>query len=108
MKAKRYNKALKKYTELLDGEEFCPVCKGKGTVRKYKKRVKQISPNLVCHKCLGNGKLDWIEKATGVAPIKHIDPYETLTYHLAQELAEQIDRDIIRSCIKSAEHNIKE
>lgn len=62
-----FNTHIKKYVGLADGEEFCDICKGKGTV--YTDRVKlsydPYRKDLVCHKCFGTGVLDWIEKAMG-------------------------------------------
>ena len=67
--------------ELLPGEEICPNCKGSGEepgnfVEGFR---------ITCHKCWGDGKLDWIEMAMGkpfppsmpfqVSPDSSIDLY---------------------------------
>ena len=61
---KRYNIYHKKLIKLNDGEMFCPKCDGKG---KLKQTGCYFTTNFVltCDKCLGDGKIDWIEKATG-------------------------------------------
>lgn len=59
---KRYNSNNKRYVEICEGEQFCPKCNGKGRV---KKNHLPLSNTLECSECLGTGKLDWVEKATG-------------------------------------------
>ena len=49
-----------KKLELLEGEMICPKCNGTGVYyNKY-----DIS-TFTCSKCLGEGKLDWIENIVG-------------------------------------------
>jgi len=60
---KRYNINKKQYIELQEGEKFCPKCDGSGRVRKRKHGLPIIT--LKCDKCLGDGKIDWIEVAIG-------------------------------------------
>ena len=63
----RYNKLTKTHLTLNEGEEFCKTCRGEGMVvlrRDYSASLK-TSSTLVCKDCLGTGKIDWIEKATG-------------------------------------------
>ena len=62
---KRYNINTKQHIKLLIGERFCPKCDGKGRVPKNKPNGKRFSIMLKCNKCLGTGKIDWIEEATG-------------------------------------------
>lgn len=63
---KRYNCHLKKIIELSEGENFCLKCDGKGVVPKEGKIFgRKGIINLVCNKCLGDGKLDWVEKVVG-------------------------------------------
>jgi DnaJ-class molecular chaperone len=67
---KRYNAHKKNYVVLEEGQEFCRKCGGSGLVRKnrYDKRPFPPVPKnhmLVCDNCLGEGKIDWVEKATG-------------------------------------------
>lgn len=60
----RYNDYRKRLISLNEGEKFCPKCDGRGRVKEFNKyRVNKIS--LICNKCLGDGKIDWIETATG-------------------------------------------
>jgi hypothetical protein len=70
MKEKRYNTVYNSYVELKEGEEFCPLCKGRGrVVGAINERFPSCArPALFCHKCLGTGKLDWIEKVIGKKP----------------------------------------
>ena len=63
----RYNIYHNRLISLKEGEHFCPKCDGKGKVKDFNKyRIyKCIFISLVCNKCLGDGKIDWIETATG-------------------------------------------
>lgn len=61
----QYNILLKKRIHLNEGESFCFKCKGKGIVKHSQKTMSPATILLVCDKCLGSGKLDWIEIATG-------------------------------------------
>jgi len=64
---KRYNIYHKRLISLNEGEQFCPKCGGKGKVKDYNKYrlYKSSLISLVCNKCLGDGKIDWIETAIG-------------------------------------------
>lgn len=65
--------------KLEEGEVFCPKCNGGGSYP-YK-FVKLEDPKYCrCNKCLGTGKLDWIEVCMGKRDhwVK-INPYDTLT-----------------------------
>ena len=62
---KQYNSFLKNYIILQEGEQFCPKCKGKGLVRIKNATSIGAKFSLKCDKCLGDGKIDWIEKVTG-------------------------------------------
>ena len=51
---------------LKDGETICPVCNGNGeytTVDVNENGI--ISQYNTCKKCLGHGKLDWVEVIVG-------------------------------------------
>lgn len=48
-----------KEIELVEGEYKCPECEGDGIV------MGDYPYSDVCPKCLGEGKLDWIENAMG-------------------------------------------
>jgi DnaJ-class molecular chaperone len=64
---KRYNYYHKKIIAIGDGERFCPKCNGKGKIFSgkefYLRRIFNI--RLTCDKCLGDGKIDWVEQAIG-------------------------------------------
>lgn len=60
----RYNSHTRKHIVLKEGEYFCKKCNGSGVVPRSNGYHKRNS-TLVCDKCLGEGKLDWIEKAVG-------------------------------------------
>ncbi len=83
------------------GEVICPVCEGKG---------------FFCDKCLGTGKLDWVEQIVGKKPkedtftiydssnctisnsnITNYSLEDTIRKIVAEELAKQIDREILES-----------
>jgi len=59
----RYNKYLKKYIILDDGQSYCNKCNGSGIVST--KRLDHNTTKLICYKCHGTGVLDWVEKVTG-------------------------------------------
>lgn len=63
----RYNSYKKKYITLKEGEYFCKTCDGAGVVIRSNSTNKKVG-KLTCHKCLGEGKLDWVEKAVGKQP----------------------------------------
>ena len=61
-----YNKKIKKYVVLADGEEYCKVCKGVGKVKPNGHfHIGLTRTPLTCHNCYGEGVIDWIEKAMG-------------------------------------------
>lgn len=49
---------------LKEGEYFCKKCDGSGVIGRSNSTNKRVG-NLICDKCLGEGKLDWVEKAVG-------------------------------------------
>ena len=52
--------------KLEPGEVICPVCKGSGKlVGNNPKNFKPKTFTFPCNKCLGTGKLDWIEMCMG-------------------------------------------
>lgn len=65
MKEQRYNAVRRCIIELNAGERFCPKCDGKGMLPKYNTKCRVLYTPLQCNICLGTGKLDWIEEATG-------------------------------------------
>ena len=63
---KRYNSKLKRYVILNEGERFCPKCDGKGEIpKKSPNFFSKSNLMLVCNKCLGDGKIDWVENVVG-------------------------------------------
>jgi DnaJ-class molecular chaperone len=60
-----YNYSIGGITTLNEGEEFCPKCKGRGQVPLINIETKTVRYYLRCSYCLGKGKLDWVEMATG-------------------------------------------
>lgn len=62
----RYNVNTKQYIYLDEGEDFCKKCDGKGRVMSKNKVFESTNRySLICDKCLGCGKIDWLEKITG-------------------------------------------
>jgi len=47
--------------EIFPGEDLCPWCEGTG-VRRVSENVVAEFPYLMCRKCKGRGKVDWISK----------------------------------------------
>lgn len=89
---------------LEEHEIFCPVCKGLG---------KKPGTDLVCKKCHGDGKLDWLENIVGKRK-KHHEFYfqvkdlqdsfadgilKELTESMAEQMAKEIDREIMRQIL---------
>lgn len=64
---KRYNFHFKKIITLHDGEMFCHKCDGKGRVSLpiHRSNPRFVQATLQCDKCLGDGKIDWIENVVG-------------------------------------------
>ena len=62
----RYNKFNKCLRELSKGEEWCKKCRGDGVVvcKRDSGMFRKGHP-LTCNECMGDGKVDWVEKATG-------------------------------------------
>lgn len=63
----RLNRYKNRLISLKDGEQFCQKCRGKGVVPQSPMPHPPFSKStqLVCDICFGDGKLDWVEKATG-------------------------------------------
>jgi DnaJ-class molecular chaperone len=62
----RYNAHLKKVITTNEGENFCPKCDGLGLVPRSGKIMEKTGVvHLICNKCLGDGKIDWVEKVVG-------------------------------------------
>lgn len=62
MNGEKYNRFLNMFIHLNDGEEFCKKCDGRGVVPLRKILKEKRVRNLTCNKCLGKGKIDWVEK----------------------------------------------
>lgn len=67
MKERRFNKYLNSLIIVNEGEQFCKKCRGEGRVPNGPKFRRPFlrATYLQCDVCLGSGKLDWVEKATG-------------------------------------------
>jgi len=67
----RFNKYKKRLITLRDGEQFCKKCDGKGIVSNrltiHDRSTFVAAKYLICSECLGDGKIDWVEKVTGKA-----------------------------------------
>jgi len=72
-----YNKYLKQYIILVEGEHYCNLCKGKGKLQidRVQYSFNRKYQQLICHKCLGTGVLDWVEKATGKKDLRPLMSY---------------------------------
>ena len=72
-----FNEYKNRLITLRKGEEFCKKCKGKGLVSSKGKfhnlPFTKKYHTLICHVCLGDGKIDWIEKITGKPKTKTMD-----------------------------------
>ncbi len=65
---KRFNTFKNKFIKLSEGEQFCKKCRGRGMVpNKSKEKFFPFSKRqfLICNICLGDGKIDWVEKVIG-------------------------------------------
>jgi len=98
------------------GEVLCDRCNGEGKIYEEKYAVR-------CPKCLGNKKLDWCERITGVAPkiigadfemfldnlyldsCKYPDLQQKVYDDMANAMAMQIDKDILDTLEANLEHN---
>lgn len=78
----------------------CDKCKGIGNLIGQNK-IHSFSPS-VCDKCHGTGELNWLENIFGK---KEIDFREEIVNKLAQQLAEDIDKEILKSLIESCGEN---
>jgi hypothetical protein len=101
------------------GEIVCDKCNGEGAILHHKIEVMDY----VCPKCQGRGKVDWVENVVGVKPKDSMFSFSKFaaTYadvpipdfqmdfinKLSNELAKEIDNDIIRSLQPKSEHNLK-
>ena len=71
-----FNKYKNKLIYLKEGEDFCKKCKGKGMVTikgKFRFIFSTKYHTLKCNVCLGDGKIDWIEKVTGKPKMSTLD-----------------------------------
>jgi len=96
----RYNVMLDQRIFLDKGEEFCSKCNGSGSLASRHKSYNGKSYKLTCPKCLGMGKLDWIEVIRGK---RKVDPLIFWAAQAARELAEQIDKEILEEIYKEVE-----
>jgi hypothetical protein len=93
--------------QLNPGEIICPECNGSGNnIFEQSDLWNAISQ---CSKCLGSGKLDWIERIVG-KPRNwiEIDLSQEILRELSENLAAEIDRQILETVHKEAEQIQKE
>jgi len=62
MGVEAYNKHLNMFIYILDGEELCPQCGGKGVVPLKQVFKTKRFKSLICSRCGGRGKIDWVQK----------------------------------------------
>lgn len=88
---------------LKEGEIICPKCNGTGGIDDG-----YLDEDLIktCGKCYGDGKLDWIELAMGKpSSMKRYstrDFNQTMLDFVAEQMAEQIDKEILETIIFEA------
>jgi len=91
-----YNEHLRKDIILNEGEEYCPKCNG-GGLHVDIKTTKWLTYSR-CKKCLGKGKLDWIEQAMGVNPSTiDVSIRQEFLNEAANYLANKIDKEIMNT-----------
>ena len=75
---KDLNQHQVKKTDLCNGEVICNRCNGAGT------QIEKKMPYLThpCEKCLGKGKLDWIENVVGKSRYFWSPPYLSVSSYL--------------------------
>jgi len=95
---------------LEDHEVFCPKCKGTGKGETWKSGEFEFTPE--CNHCLGEGKLDWLERIIG----KKLPPYyfqsfyayEDIIEEASNEIKNEIDKEIIDELLKESNKIKKE
>ena len=94
-------------------EYICDKCGGRGVISITYEPIqidsfggmRQFVPSVgkedVCSKCLGSGKLDWIEALFGKQQQKLSDDdvLKDITERLSKDLADQIDKEIMNSLL---------
>ena len=113
------------------GEIICPECKGEGAILHNKMELMDYT----CPKCQGKGKLDWCQQVVGVPAPKYYsfdssaamsfgtfaknvmvestpsgknhfhDYYMEMIDDIANKMANDIDKQILRSLEEGLEHN---
>lgn len=98
--------------KLEKGGMICPECNGTG-ISEYVQEIniqnyQTITGKTFCKKCLGNGKLDWIENLVGKEnPLNNVqmfnesipqdlidELYKNMSEHLAKDIDKRIMYDI--------------
>lgn len=97
--------------ELKEGELICDMCNGTGNF--------PVSDNgencAICSKCWGKGSVDWIENVMGrkmsfSSSSSHFSipsMSDDALKEWSEQIAYQIDKEILESCISTAEQNNK-
>lgn len=91
---------MEKLLNFEEGEMVCNKCEGSGKSWIY---------TTLCSKCQGKGKVDWIENIVGKKPPTiFTDSSASINFSvIAQQLANQIDQEIMESLVAQSEQNNK-
>ena len=93
---------------LKEGEIICPKCNGTGGIDDG-----CLDEDLIktCTKCLGDGKLDWIEAAMGKPSRMKMyfshDFKQSMVDALGEQIAKEIDNEIVETIIFEANKQTK-
>ena len=90
---------MRKELVLEEYEIVCDKCSGEGTIP-----VEGTRFCTNCPKCLGDGKIDWIENIVGKRRVKDI--LDEIASAMAEELAKEIDKEIMKELMKENENAI--
>jgi hypothetical protein len=84
---------------LKEGETICPECNGTGK----NGPGKRLGIIIACRKCLGTGKLDWLERIFG-KNIRIFNPYNSMTLPILQKFCSKL---IVKELVSVQPMNIK-
>ena len=88
-----------------EGEIICPKCKGNCIIFTGKLSVSDfdkvpIEDTVICPKCFGTGKLDWIENILGKRSRGNLLDDAITT--ASKKLKDRIDKDILNNIVNEA------
>ena len=81
--------------ELKEGEVQCSECHGSGNRAKWN-QIPDYKCYLMCDKCNGKGKMDWIEAVVGVKPEPNLKLNFTMQYGMKMNLGPNLG--ILSNC----------